>query len=147
MKERVLFVCTNNACRSQIAEGIVNHFLADRIEAFSAGTRPTSVHPRAIQVMKEIGIDISSQHSKSMEEFADQHFDYVITLCGGANEECPLFFGGVRKMHMGFDDPAGSEGTEEEIVAAFRRIRDDMKEKFMNFFQTKTGDEGNHGGN
>ena len=134
MKKRVLFICTNNSCRSQMAEGIVNHHLGDKIEAFSAGTTPTSVNPRAIQSMKEIGIDISRQRSKSMDEFAGQNFDYVITLCQSANEQCPLFFGGVKKMHMDFDDPAAAAGAEGEIMAVFRRVRDEIKERLLEFF-------------
>lgn len=134
MKKRVLFICTNNSCRSQMAEGIVNHYLGERVEAFSAGTAPTSVNPRAIQSMKEMGIDISGQRSKSMDEFAGQNFDYVITLCQSANEQCPLFFGGVRKIHMGFDDPAAATGSDEEIMAEFRRVRDEIKDKLLEFF-------------
>ena len=134
MKKRVLFICTNNSCRSQMAEGIVNYELGDKIEAYSAGTTPTSVNPRAIQSMAEIGIDISGHRSKVMDEFAGQHFDYVITLCDSANEQCPLFFGGVKKIHMGFDDPAAATGSEEEIMAAFRRVRDEIKTRLLEFF-------------
>ena len=144
MKKRVLFICTANSCRSQMAEGIVNHYLGDKIEAFSAGVAPTSVHSRAIRAMKEIGIDISGQRSKSMDEFADQHFDYVITLCDSANEQCPLFFGGVKKIHMGFDDPAAATGTDEEIMAAFRRVRDEIKNKLLEFFANESKEGGNH---
>jgi arsenate reductase len=145
MKKRVLFICTNNSCRSQIAEGIINHELADNIEAFSAGTTPTSVNPRAILIMKEIGIDISRHRSKSMDEFSGQHFDYVITLCDNANEQCPLFFGGVKKMHMGFDDPAAATGTEEEIMAVFRKVRNDIKGKLLDFFSYELNEGGKHG--
>ena len=134
MKKRVLFLCTNNSCRSQMAEGIANHELEDKIEAYSAGTTPTAVNPRAIQAMKEIGIDISGHRSKVMDEFADQHFDYVITLCDSANEQCPLFFGGVKKMHLGFDDPAAAAGSDEEIMAAFRKVRDEIKARLIEFF-------------
>jgi len=134
MKKRVLFLCTNNSCRSQMAEGIVNHELGDKIEVYSAGTTPTSVNPRAIQSMAEIGIDISGHRSKVMDEFADQHFDYVITLCDSANEQCPLFFGGVKKMHLGFDDPAAAAGSDEEIMAAFRKVRDEIKARLIEFF-------------
>lgn len=134
MKKRVLFICTNNSCRSQMAEGIVNYELGNKIEAHSAGTTPTAVNPRAIQSMAEIDIDISGHRSKSMEEFADQHFDYVITLCDSANEECPLFFGGVKKIHMGFDDPAVAVGSEEVIREAFRIVRDDINVRLIEFF-------------
>jgi arsenate reductase len=119
-----------------MAEGIVNHHLGDKIEAFSAGIAPASVHPRAIQTMREIGIDISGRRSKSMTEFEGRQFDYVITLCGSANEQCPLFFGGVKKMHMGFDDPVTAAESDEEIMAAFRKVRDAIKNNLLDFFQT-----------
>ena len=144
MKKRVMFICTNNSCRSQMAEGIVNHELGDKVEAYSAGTTPTSVNPRAIQSMAEVGIDIFRHRSKSMEEFSGQNFDYVITLCDSANEQCPLFFGGVKKMHMGFDDPAAATGSEEEIMAAFRRVRDEIKTKLLEFFTNELIVGGNH---
>jgi len=117
-----------------MAEGIVNHYLGDKIEAFSAGISPTFVHPRAIQAMREIGIDISGQRSKGIAEFEGQNFDYVITLCDSANEQCPLFFGGVKKIHMGFDDPVTVTGSDEEIMAAFRRVRDEIKARLLEFF-------------
>jgi arsenate reductase (thioredoxin) len=119
-----------------MAEGIVNHELGDKIEAYSAGTTPTSVNPLAIQSMAEIGIDISGHRSKSMDEFTDQHFDYVITLCDSANEQCPVFFGGVKKIHMGFDDPAAAVGSEEVIMEAFRIVRDKIKARLIEFFTT-----------
>jgi len=136
MKKTVLFLCTHNSCRSQMAEGIVNHFLGDRLQALSAGTEATSVNPRAIEVMQEIGIDISGHHSKTMEEFAGEKLDYVITLCGDANEKCPLFFGGVERIHLGFSDPSRATGSEEEILAEFRRVRDEMRHKLSEFFST-----------
>ena len=94
-----------------MAEGIVNHFWGDKIAAFSAGTEASFVNPMAIEVLKEIGIDISSHHSKNLSEFDGQNFDYVITLCGSANETCPLYIGGTKKTHIGFDDPAKAQGT------------------------------------
>lgn len=127
-----------------MAEGIINHELGDKIEAFSAGITPTSVNPRAIKSMAEIGIDISGHRSKSMDEFAGQDFDYVVTLCDSANEQCPLFFGGVKKMHMGFDDPAAAAGSEEEIMAVFRRVRDELKDKLLEYFSNELNDGGNH---
>jgi arsenate reductase len=127
MKKRILFVCTSNSARSQMAEALVNHDLGDRFEAFSAGTEPKSPHPLAIRVLAEIGIDHSAARSKSMDEFAGQAFDFVITLCDSANETCPLFFGGVKRAHLGFDDPAKAEGTDEERLAVFRRIRDEIR--------------------
>ena len=134
MKICVLFICTNNSCRSQMAEGIVNHELGDKIEAYSAGTTPTIVNPRAIKSMAEIGIDISGQRSKSMDEFIGQQFDYVITLCDIANDQCPIFFGGVQKIHMAFPDPATAVGSEAEIMAAFHQVRDKIRDKLLKFF-------------
>ena len=135
MKKKILFLCTHNSCRSQMAEGIVNHYLGDNIQAFSAGTEAAFVHPRAIAVLNEIGIDISRHRSKSLAEFEGETFDYVITLCGSANEHCPLFFGGVRRIHIGFDDPAGATGSEETIMAEFRRVRDEIRHKLLEFFE------------
>lgn len=117
-----------------MAEGIVNHYLSDRLQAFSAGTEATTVNPSAIAVMAEIGIDITGHRSKTMDEFAGEKFDYVITLCGDANEKCPLFFGGVERMHIGFHDPSKATGTDEEVMADFRRVRDDIKTTLLEFF-------------
>jgi len=134
MKKRVLFLCTHNSCRSQMAEGIVNHDLGDRFEAFSAGTEATSVNGKAIEVLKEIGIDISGHRSKVLDEFAGQPFDYVITLCGDANDKCPLFFGGVKRIHIGFRDPSRiKEGTDTEIMEEFRKVRDEIRAKLVEF--------------
>ena len=137
MKRRVLFLCTANSCRSQMAEGIANHFWGDRLEAFSAGTQASFVNPTAIAVLKEIGIDISKHRSKDLSEFDGQTFDDVITLCGEANETCPLYIGGTKKTHIGFDDPAKVKGTNEEVLSEFRRVRDDIKEKLTAFFQAE----------
>ena len=137
MKKRVLFLCTANSCRSQMAEGIINHFLGDRIDAFSAGTTTTFVNPRAVAVMKEIGIDISSHSSKDLTEFKGEKFNYVITLCGSAHETCPYFFGGVEITHIGFPDPANDTGSEEEIMAEFRRVRDEIKGRLLSYFSEK----------
>lgn len=134
MKQKVLFLCTANSCRSQMAEGIVNHYLAERFEAHSAGTLATFVNPRAIAVLQEQGIDISRQRSKSLAEFAGESFDYVITLCDAANETCPLFFGGVRRIHLGFDDPVRASGTDQEVMVEFRRVRDELKVRLFEFF-------------
>ncbi len=135
MKEtkRVLFLCTHNSCRSQMAEGLTNHYLGDRFQAFSAGTEATRVNPMAIRVLAEIGIDISGHSSKIMDQFAGEKFDYVITLCGDANEKCPLFFGGVQRQHLGFSDPSKVVGTEEEIMAAFRKVRDEIKARIIDY--------------
>jgi len=134
VKKKVLFLCTANSCRSQMAEGIVNHFLGDRLEAVSAGTEASFVNPRAIAVLREIGVDISGHRSKNMDEFSGQEFDYVITLCGDANEKCPLFFGGVQRIHLGFPDPARATGSEDEIMAAFRNVRDAVKNALGEYF-------------
>ncbi len=137
MKKIVLFLCTANSSRSQMAEGIANHLWGDQMEAFSAGTQASFVNPAAIEIMKEIGIDISKHRSKNLSEFDGQSFDYVITLCGDANETCPLYIGGTKKIHIGFDDPAKAKGTKEDILNEFRRVRDDIKEKLNDFFQTE----------
>lgn len=137
MKKKVLFLCTANSCRSQMAEGIANHFLGDRLEAVSAGTEASFVNPRAVQVLREIGVDISGHRSKNLDEFSGLEFDYVITLCGDANEKCPLFFGGVQRIHLGFPDPAKAQGTEEEIMNEFRRVRDEIRDSLTEFFQSR----------
>jgi arsenate reductase (thioredoxin) len=131
--KKVLFICTHNSARSQMAEGLVNHDLAGKVQAFSAGTEPSSVNPLAIAAMKEAGIDISRQRSKSMDEFADEKFDFVITLCDHAAESCPIFFGGVQRIHMGFPDPAAVLGNPEEKMAAFRSVRDQIRTRLVDF--------------
>jgi arsenate reductase len=120
-----------------MAEGIANHYFGDRIEAFSAGTQASFINPKAIEVMKEIGIDISTHRSKNLSEFDGQRFDYVITLCGSAHETCPVYIGGTKKTHIGFDDPAQAKGTGEEILQQFRRVRDEIKDKLTDFFQSE----------
>lgn len=135
MKKKVLLLCTHNSCRSQMAEGIVNHYLGDSFQAFSAGTEATRVNPLAIQILAEIGIDISGHRSKTLDEFTEEKFDHVITLCGSANEQCPLFFGGVKRVHIGFDDPSRTEGTQEEILADFRRVRDEIKDRLLAYLR------------
>jgi len=129
MKKRILCLCTHNSCRSQMAEGLVNHYLGDRFQAYSAGTEATRVNPLAIQVLAELGIDISSHYSKTLDEFSGQQFDHIITLCVSANEQCPLFFGGVQRVHIGFDDPSQRPGTAEELLPEFRRVRDEIRHK------------------
>ena len=131
--KRVLFICTRNSSRSQMAEALVNHDLAGKYEAFSAGTEPSSVNPLAIAVMKELAIDISRQRSKGLDEFNGQKFDYVITLCSQADEACPVFFGGTKKIHMGFSDPTATGGTDEEKLATFRKIRDQIRDQVIEF--------------
>jgi arsenate reductase len=135
MKKKVLFLCTHNSCRSQMAEGIVNHFLGDRFQAYSAGTEKTRVNPLAISILAEIGIDISNHYSKTLDAFEGEKFDHVITLCGSANEQCPLFVGGVKRVHIGFDDPSRTTGTEEQVLADFRRVRDEIKVKLISYLR------------
>lgn len=130
--KRVLFICTHNSARSQMAEGLVNHDLAGKVQAFSAGTDPTFVHPLAIAAMKESGIDISRYRSKSMDEFGDEKFDFVITLCDQAAKSCPVFLGG-KQMHMGFPDPSGITGSEEEKISFFRQLRDQIRDQIVEF--------------
>jgi len=134
---KVLFLCTENACRSQMAEGLVNHYLAGQVTAFSAGVRPSRVNPRAIRVMAELGIDISKQWSKSLDDLQDEKFDLVITVCDQAREQCPFFPGPTEKLHLGFPDPARATGSEEEILTAFRGVRDTMREQVLPLLQQK----------
>ena len=124
----VLILCTGNSCRSHLAEGILRAAAGDSLNVQSAGSKPAgNVHPLAIQVMKEIGIDISSHTSKHMSEFLNRKIDTVITVCGNADQACPMFPGQVNRYHWGFDDPAHATGTQEEILAVFRRVRDQIK--------------------
>lgn len=125
---RVLILCTGNSARSQMAEGLLRHDAGDVFEVFSAGTKPTRVRPEAITVMRELGIDIASQRSKSLNEFAGQEFDYVITVCDDAKEICPIFPAKTRRIHWSIEDPAAVAGTEEQRLALFRRIRDELRE-------------------
>jgi arsenate reductase len=134
MKKQILFLCTHNSCRSQMAEALANHFLGNRCQAFSAGTEATRVNPLAAQVLTELGIDITPLRSKTMDEFACQSFDYVVTLCGDANEKCPLFFGGVQRLHRGFEDPSRLTGNEEDVLPEFRRVRDEIKNWIIDYF-------------
>lgn len=129
MKQRILFLCTHNSCRSQMAEALINHFLGDRFEAFSAGTEATQVKPLAAKVLEELGIDISGHYSKTLDVFAEERFDQVITLCGDANEKCPLFFGGVKRVHIGFDDPSRLPGSDEEVLPEYRRVREEIRQR------------------
>jgi arsenate reductase len=135
-KERVLILCTGNSARSQMGEGLFRSALGDRFEVSSAGTRPSSVRPEAIDVMREIGIDISMHRSKSVDEFLGQQFRYVITVCDNAKENCPVFLGRAERVHWSFEDPAAVEGSEEERKAAFRRIRDQIAERVQEFAKT-----------
>ena len=130
-KLRVLFLCVANSCRSQMAEGFARHFFADRIEPFSAGILTARVSPPAVQVMAEIGIDISGQTSKHYGKFLDENFDYVITLCDELEERCPIFPGKATHIHLGFADPTFFSGTDEERLERHRQTRDEMKERLL----------------
>ncbi|MBZ5579640.1 MAG: arsenate reductase ArsC [Acidobacteriia bacterium] len=132
-KERVLILCTGNSARSQMAEGLFRTALGGKFEVFSAGTRPSLVRPEAIAVMNEIGIDICGHRSKSVDEFRDQEFRYVITVCDNAKESCPVFPGRTERIHWSLEDPAAVVGTEEQRQAAFRRIRDQIAERIRSF--------------
>jgi arsenate reductase len=125
-KKKVLFICTHNSARSQMAEGYLNQRYGKYFEAYSAGTEPTSVHPLAVRVMEEMEIDISGHRSKSVSEFLNHHFDLAITVCDRAKEACPFFPGAKKHIHAGFPDPAIIEGTEEEKLTAFREVRDQI---------------------
>lgn len=129
--KRILILCTGNSCRSQMAEGYVRYFRPD-FEVYSAGTAPApEIHPLAIQVMREDGIDISDGEPKLVNQFIDQPFDYVITVCDDAKETCPVFVGEVKhRLHKGFEDPAMATGTEEEVLAVFRKVRNQIKAEF-----------------
>jgi arsenate reductase len=127
-KPSVLILCTGNSCRSHLAEGILRDVAGDLFEVHSAGSNPAGhVHPKAVEAMKEIGIDISRHTSKHMNQFLDRKIDTVITVCGNADQACPRFPGQVNRYHWGFDDPAHAKGTDEEIMAVFRRVRDQIE--------------------
>jgi arsenate reductase (thioredoxin) len=133
MKQRILILCTGNSARSQMAEGLLRHDAGDRFEVFSAGTKPGQVRPEAIAVMRELGIDISTHRSKSVDEFADENFDYVLTVCDSAKESCPIFPGHTNRLHRSFDDPAVVEASEPERLAVFRRVRDEIRDYLRTF--------------
>ena len=126
-KLKILFLCTGNSCRSQMAEGWARHLWGDRLEVRSAGILPGIVHPLAIAVMKESGVDISGHRSKHVDELKHIPFDLVVTVCDSAKEQCPVFPGKVRRIHRLFKDPVGVEGTSEEVLAAFRKTRDEIR--------------------
>jgi len=133
-KKQVLFLCTGNSCRSQMAEGLVNHFLGERWEAHSAGTHPAGyVHPLAVQTMAELGVDISQQRSKSADEFRNADLDLVVTVCDDAAENCPVWLGGGRRVHIGFPDPAQVSGTKKEQLVTFRHVRDRIRRQVLRY--------------
>jgi len=127
MKKRILFLCTHNSARSQMAEGFLRGLYGGRYEVWSAGTEPSAVHPLAVRAMAEAGFDISGQTSKSVDLFVGEHFNHVITLCDAAAETCPYFPHADLISHRGFEDPAAAAGTEEERLASFRRIRNEIR--------------------
>jgi arsenate reductase len=127
MKKKILFICVHNSARSQMAEGLVNALHADRFQASSGGTMATRVHPGAIKAMAEIGIDISGHRSKSIDEFTDQRFDYVVMVCDDSQADCPFFPGGKEYIHHAFDDPAACTGTDEGVLDCFRRSRNEIR--------------------
>ena len=128
-RSRVLFLCTHNSARSQMAEGLLRQLAGDRFEVMSAGTEATHIRPLAIRAMDEIGIDISGQESKTLDRYLDEPFDYVITVCDDANEACPFFPGAANRLHWSFEDPSRVEGSEEERLAVFRAVRDRIRER------------------
>ena len=134
---KILFLCTGNSCRSQMAEGLLRHLGKGRFEAFSAGTAPKPVHPLAVRAMQEMDIDISGQVSKGLDLYLNDSFDFIITVCDRAEEHCPIFPGDAERIHWGFDDPAEATGTEEEQMRVFRRVRDEIKTRIRLFLSLK----------
>jgi len=136
MKKRILILCTGNSCRSQMAEGFLKSF-DKNLEVYSAGTNPAErANPYAIKAMNEVGIDISNGIPENVDKYLDQSFDYVITVCDNAKETCPVFMGDVKhRLHIGFDDPAEAVGTEEEVMPVYRRVRDEIKRDFFEFYK------------
>jgi arsenate reductase len=136
MTKKILVLCTGNSCRSQMAEGFFRHLAGDRFVVISAGLEPSIVNPRAIMVMKEGGVDISHHTSKDMAQFIGQKFDYIITVCDNAKEQCPYFPGFAKRIHWSFEDPAAAKGTEAEILTVFRKVRDQIKDNIQKFLAT-----------
>lgn len=134
MKKKVLFVCTHNSARSQMAEGLLNYICGDKYEAYSAGSTPTKINPFSIEALKEIGIDISPHYSKNTEDFSGIKFDYVVTVCDNAKETCPFFPGAKKNIHKSFEDPSRAEGTDKEKLNAFKKSRDEIKRWIIEFF-------------
>ena len=137
-KPKVLFLCTGNSCRSQMAEGLLRHHAGGRFEAASAGTSPAGLNPLAVRAMEEIGIDISTQASKHVDSLAGQRFSHVITVCDKARESCPAFPATTQALHWSFEDPAGAQGSDEERMKVFTRVRDEIGEKVRGFVQSQT---------
>jgi len=131
--KRILILCTGNSARSQMAEGLLRHDAGDLFEVFSAGTKPSQVRAEAIAAMRELGIDISGQRAKNVDEFVGQQFDYVLTVCDHAKESCPVFPGKTVVIHQNFEDPAALEGSEAQRLALFRRVRDEIRQYLLGF--------------
>lgn len=128
-RARVLFLCTHNSARSQMAEGLLRHLAGDRFEAHSGGTEATRVRPLAVRAMDEVGVDISGQESKTLDRYLEEPFDYVITVCDDANEACPFFPGAKNRLHWSLEDPSRAEGSEQERLEVFRSVRDRIRER------------------
>jgi len=137
LKKGILFLCTRNSCRSQMAEGFAKKMLPKNMEIFSAGLEPKGVHPMAIKVMQEVGIDISKQKSKNISEIPIDKIDLMVTLCGDAAERCPVFPGKVKKIHWEIENPAKAQGSEEEIAKIFRKVRDNIKSYIISYLLVK----------
>jgi arsenate reductase len=133
--KKIIFLCTGNSCRSQMAEGFMYNMAGDKFQVFSAGVKPTQVNPYAIKVMAEAGIDISKHRSKSVTEFLNWQFDYVITVCNHARQVCPVFPGNHQNIHWDIEDPANFKGNEHDKIKFFRKIRNEIKEKCLNFLK------------
>lgn len=141
---KVLILCTGNSCRSQMAHGFLQSFDKD-LSVFSAGTKPAEkVNPKAVEVMKEAGVDISGHNPHNVTEYLDEPWDYVITVCGGANENCPVFTGDVKhRLHIGFDDPSDAKGSDEFVASEFRRVRDEIIVRFKKFYNDELKSQNN----
>jgi arsenate reductase len=136
-RKKVLFLCTGNSARSQMAEGLMRHFRGDEFEVFSAGVEPKGVHRQAIVAMQEIGVDISRQKSKHVDDLPIKEFDCIITLCDHAAQNCPVFLGKGQKIHQGFSDPAAVQGKEQDVLEAFSKVRDELKQFILAFESDK----------
>lgn len=134
-RQRVLFLCTGNSARSQMAEGLLRHIAGDQFEVFSAGTRPAGLNPNAVTAMAEIGIDIAGSRSKSADEFSGQEFEYVFTVCDNAKESCPIFPGGGKRLHQSFEDPASAPADQQ--LGVFRKVRDQIADRLRAFAENK----------
>jgi len=128
-KQRILFLCTHNSARSQMAEGLLRHLAGDRFDVHSAGTEATQVRPLAIQAMRELGIDVSGQQSKTLDRYLQEPFDRVITVCDEANESCPVFFAARQRLHWSFPDPSRATGSPEDQLAVYRQVRDGLRKR------------------